>query len=88
MARYRLSAAAQADIVAILAWTHEQFGEAARSRYEALIVARLRDIAIEPHRAGSIDRPELGKAFALGTCVSVDSEHARKQAWCAGPGIS
>lgn len=61
MARYRLSAAAQADIVAILARTNEQFGEAARNRYEALVVAALRDIAIEPHRAGSIERPELGK---------------------------
>ena len=61
MARYRLSAAAQADIVAILAWTHEQFGEAARNRYESLVVAALRDIAIEPLRAGSIERPELGK---------------------------
>lgn len=61
MARYRLSAAAQADIVAILARTNEQFGEAARNRYEALVVAALRDIAIEPHRAGSIKRPELGK---------------------------
>ncbi|MPZ47445.1 MAG: type II toxin-antitoxin system RelE/ParE family toxin [Betaproteobacteria bacterium] len=61
MARYRLSAAAHADLVAILAWTHERFGEAARKRYEALVVTALRDISDQPHRAGSIERPELGK---------------------------
>jgi toxin ParE1/3/4 len=41
MLRYRLSSAAQADVVDILAWTHGQFGEAARLRYESLIVAAL-----------------------------------------------
>lgn len=60
MLHYRLSAAAQADIVDMLAWTHEQFGEAARLRYQSLIVAALRDIAAQPDRPGSIDRPELG----------------------------
>lgn len=44
MTRYQLSAAAQADLVNILAWTHEQFGEAARKRYETLIATALRDI--------------------------------------------
>lgn len=67
--RYRLSAAAQADLVDILAWTHENFGEAARKRYEALIIAALRDIAAQPDRAGSIERPELG--------VGVRSWHLR-----------
>jgi toxin ParE1/3/4 len=60
MLRYRLSASAQADVVEILAWTHEQFGEGARLRYEALIVAALRDVASQPDRPGSIERPELG----------------------------
>lgn len=60
MMRYRLSAAAQDDIVDILAWTHEQFGDAARLRYEALLVTALRDIAKQPSRPGSIMRPELG----------------------------
>jgi len=40
---YRLSEAAQGDVLDILAWTDEQFGEAARLRYESLIVAALRD---------------------------------------------
>jgi len=36
MAEYRLSAAAQADIIGILAWTHEHFGQSARKRYEVV----------------------------------------------------
>ena len=60
MLRYRLSEAAQVDVIDILAWTHEQFGEAARLRYESLIVAALRDVAVQHDRPGSIARPELG----------------------------
>ena len=60
MLRYRLSDAAQADVIDVLAWTHEQFGETARLRYESLIVAALRDVATQPDRPGSIERPELG----------------------------
>ncbi len=60
MLRYRLSDAAQADVINILAWTHEQFGEAARLRYESLIVTAFRDVATQPDRPGSIARPELG----------------------------
>lgn len=60
MFRYRLSEAAQADVLNVLAWTHQQFGEAARLRYERLIVAALRDVASQPDRPGSLARPELG----------------------------
>ncbi|MDZ7591565.1 MAG: type II toxin-antitoxin system RelE/ParE family toxin [Rubrivivax sp.] len=60
MFRYRLSEAAQGDILNVLAWTHEQFGGAARLRYESLIVAALRDVASQPDRPGSLARPELG----------------------------
>lgn len=60
MLRWRLSAAAQGDVLDILAWTHERFGEAARLRYESLIVAALRDVASQPDRPGSHARPELG----------------------------
>lgn len=65
MLRYRLSDAAQADVTNILAWTHEQFGEVARLRYESLIVASLRDVATQPDRPGSIARPELGAGVRL-----------------------
>jgi len=60
MARYRLSTTAQADLIDVLAWTQSQFGEAARKRYETLLVAALRDISIQPDRSGSVERPELG----------------------------
>ena len=60
MLRYRLSEAAQGDVINILAWTHEQFGDVARRRYESLIVAALRDVAAQPDRSGSLARPELG----------------------------
>ena len=60
MVHYRLPASAQADVVDILAWTQEQFGEAARQRYERLIVAALRDVAAQADSPGSIERPELG----------------------------
>jgi toxin ParE1/3/4 len=79
MLRYRLSAAAQADVVDILAWTQEQFGEAARLRYQALIVAALRDIAAQPDRPGSLDRPELG--------IGVRSWHLRSSRDRAGAGL-
>jgi len=62
MFRYRLSDAAQSDILDILAWSQEQFGDGARTRYEALIVAALRDIATQPDRPGSLERPEVGTA--------------------------
>ncbi len=58
--RYRLAEAAQGDVLSILAWSHEQFGEAARLRYESLIVAALRGVASQPGRPGSLPRPELG----------------------------
>ena len=65
MQRYRLSAAAQADIVDILALTEERFGKAARVCYEMLIIAALRDIAEDPERPGAPVRPELGVGARL-----------------------
>ena len=60
MADIRLSEAAQADIVEILAWSEEQFGATARVRYERVITTGLLDISMDPFRAGSAARPELG----------------------------
>jgi toxin ParE1/3/4 len=59
MARYRLSPQAEQDIEAILVWTHEQFGEKARLRYEALPTRAILDVAESPERAGSHHRPEI-----------------------------
>ena len=60
MGSFRLTDAAQSDIVENLAWSEAQFGEAARKRYERLIVTALRDIAAAPDRPGCVARPELG----------------------------
>jgi toxin ParE1/3/4 len=81
MFRYRLSEAAQGDILNILDWTHEHFGEAARLRYESLIVAALRDIASQPDRQGSRARPELGTGVRSWH-LRLSREHIRN-----GPGI-
>jgi len=60
MLRYRLSAAAQTDLIDILAWAHKHFGAVVRERYEALLVAALREVSSPPDRPGSLERPELG----------------------------
>jgi toxin ParE1/3/4 len=61
MGRYRLTHAAQSDIIAILAWSHERFGAEARKRYEALIAAAIRDAAERSDGVGHTARPELGE---------------------------
>ncbi|HEP8841380.1 TPA: type II toxin-antitoxin system RelE/ParE family toxin [Pseudomonas aeruginosa] len=60
MAKYRISHDAQADIVDILRFTHNRFGDAARRRYQALISAALEAVATDPQQVGSISREELG----------------------------
>ena len=60
MAGYRLTHAVQADIVSILAWSHEQFGEDARKRYEGLLAAAIRDAASHVDDVRATPRPELG----------------------------
>lgn len=60
MTRYRVSHAARSDIIGILIWSQDQFGEQARQRYEQLITAGMRDIYADPIRPGSKARPELG----------------------------
>lgn len=60
MPAYRLTHAARADIISILAWSHEQFGEQARKRYEALIATAIRDAASRSGDVGHMPRPELG----------------------------
>ena len=79
MLRYRLSDAAQGDIVDILAWTHERFGGPARLRYETLIVAALRDAETASERPGGLAWPELG--------ARVRSWHLRQSRAHAEPGL-
>ncbi|NDL66075.1 type II toxin-antitoxin system RelE/ParE family toxin [Acerihabitans arboris] len=78
MMRYRLSAAAESDIVSILQWTHTQFGEVARRRYQCLLVTALRDIASDPARPGSVEREELGKG-ARSWHLVLSTERARSE---------
>lgn len=59
MQRVLLGPVAEEDIVKILAWSHEHFGEQARLRYEALLTQAIVDLAENPERAGSISREEL-----------------------------
>lgn len=48
MAEYRLSAGAEDDLVDILTWSEEQFGELIQERYQVLIFAAFEDIARNP----------------------------------------
>ena len=59
MNRYRLSPLAERDIETILAWTHAQFGEKARLRYEALLIQGIQDCASHSRRQGRVARPEI-----------------------------
>ena len=60
MATFRLSHAAESDIIEALAWSETRFGSAARARYEHLVVAAILDVATKPDRPGSLSRAELG----------------------------
>ena len=59
MLRLVIAPAAEEDIVKILAWSHEHFGDQARLRYEALLTQAIVDIAENPDRVGSVSREEL-----------------------------
>jgi len=66
MTEYRLSPLAEQDMETILEWTHEEFGEKARIRYEALLTRAIMDVTEAPERMGSHDRPEI--AAGARTC--------------------
>ena len=61
MAQIRLSRSADEDIFAILAWSQDRFGDEARLRYEALIMAALLHAAEHEDGVGFRVRPELGE---------------------------
>ena len=65
MIRYRLTPQAEQDIEAILVWTHEEFGEKVRRRYEALLTRAIMDVAENPERTGSRARPEIAVAARI-----------------------
>jgi toxin ParE1/3/4 len=57
--RLRVAAPARKDIKDLLRWSEEQFGAAARGRYEALFRAAIGDIREDPYRIGSRPMPEI-----------------------------
>src|SRR5580765_6549481 len=59
MHRLIVAPAAERDLIEILAWTHEEFGEQARLRYEALLIRAISDIVSDPNLSGSMQRPEI-----------------------------
>ncbi len=60
MSAFRLTHAAQADIVGILAPWHEQFGAGVHERYESLIATAIRAAAAPGAEFGQTARTELG----------------------------
>jgi toxin ParE1/3/4 len=80
MARLRLSALAQADIVNMLAWTTQRFGVAAQERYERLLSVALVALLADPERIGSATRPELGDGIR-----SYHLRHSKRHSGVARP---
>ena len=56
----KLSTPAQDDIIQILAWTQEAFGDMGRTRYENLITTALIDLRNDPDRVGVRQRGDIG----------------------------
>ncbi|WP_181168816.1 type II toxin-antitoxin system RelE/ParE family toxin [Mesorhizobium sp. B2-4-17] len=73
MAKYRLSTPAEAQIDEILDWSEQNFGELARERYAALLVAAMDDVAGHP-RQKTIFR----KRLASGEVGIYHIRHSRK----------
>jgi toxin ParE1/3/4 len=59
----RLTAAAAADIDAIVAWTAEHMGEAQARTYARTLVAALRDLKEGPALSGATERHEIAKGL-------------------------
>lgn len=60
-AKFRLTNSAREDIASILSWSNERFGEQAMRRYQALIVAAIRDAAAAGEDSCLVERPDLGE---------------------------
>jgi toxin ParE1/3/4 len=59
--RIVLAPAARSDIREALVWSQERFGERAATRYRDLLKQGLRDVAADPKRPGSKERPDLAR---------------------------
>jgi len=63
MRSYRLTIPARNDLIGIRKYGEDQFGIQTADEYGRLISQALKDVRIDPFRAGSKKRPELGKSF-------------------------
>jgi len=70
---------ARSDIASILAWTEDNVGPQALKRYARLIATALEQIAENPARAGSSQRPEIAEH-----CRTYHLYFSRKSAGRAG----
>lgn len=61
MLRVTVSPAAVHDVESILDTSQENFGVAARERYEALLTQAIQDVADDPDRPGSERRDEIAR---------------------------
>jgi toxin ParE1/3/4 len=59
--RIVLAPAARSDIREALMWIQERFGERGAARYRDLLKQALRDVAADPERLGSKERPDLAR---------------------------
>ena len=73
---------ARSDIASILAWTEENFGPQTLRRYETLMATAIEQIAENPERAGSSQRPEIAEH-----CRTYHLYFSRKSAGRAGARI-
>jgi plasmid stabilization system protein ParE len=68
--KVRLTRTAQRDVKAVLNWSRKEFGEAAMSRYQALIKQAARDIGEDPERPGSKEQPGTVAMFSMSSSES------------------
>ncbi len=73
---------ARSDIANILAWTEENFGPQTLKRYANLIATAIEQIAKDPERVGSSQRPEIGEH-----CRTYHLYFSRKSTGSAGDRI-
>lgn len=63
--RYHLSRKAISDIADLLDTSEEKFGLTAQARYAVLIDQAIRDVADDPFRPLSKERPDLGEGIRM-----------------------
>jgi toxin ParE1/3/4 len=73
---------ARSDIASILAWTEENFGPQTLKRYAKFIATAIEQIAENPERVGSSQRPEIAEH-----CRTYHLYFSRKTAGQAGDRI-